>query len=154
MKVLLNICHTLFKTSWHINFNINIDAWIRLVESTVQKKWKRNLADFVLCSHENSTKFCKHPWIFVESREILLSSWWNFASLKWNFVLLKFHRGREFAPTKFRHSENSHPQNFTRWNFDKAKFRWQWKRVVMRPFVLRFSTKYSPVFSYYIVSKL
>ena len=46
-----------------------MDAWIRFVEhstySTVQKKWKQNLVDFVLCSRENLTKFCKHPQNFT-----------------------------------------------------------------------------------------
>ena len=46
-----------------------MDAWIRFVEhstySIVQKKWKQNLVDFVLCSRENLTKFCKHPQNFT-----------------------------------------------------------------------------------------
>ena len=70
--------------------------------------------------------------ILVESREISLSSCWNFASTEANvtFVLPKFSR-----------SENWHPRNCTiaitrtreippGRNFHKAKFRLQWKRFV------------------------
>ena len=63
---------------------------------------------FVLCSQENSTKFrleisSKRWRIIVESNEISLSSWRNFASTEAKFRFLKF-----------RHSENSHSRNFAR----------------------------------------
>ena len=102
--------------------------------STVQKKCKRNLVFFVLCSRENSTKFrheisLKRSRIFVESNEISLSSWRNFASTEAKFSFAEISSERKFATAKLRHGKNSHPRNF-----HKAKFYWQWRRVVMKTF--------------------
>ena len=93
---------------------------------------KRNT---VLCkrnANENSTKFyhetsSKRSRIFVESTEISLSSWRNFASTEAKFRVAEISSERKFAPAKFRNSENSHWRNF-----HKAKFRWQWKRAVIK----------------------
>ena len=65
----------------------------------MQKRCKGNSVFFILCSGENSTKFrhvisSKRSRIFVKSNEIS-------HPLKRNFFL-----------PKFRHDENSHPQNF------------------------------------------
>ena len=64
---------------------------------------------FVRCSRENSTKFCheissKRSRILVESNEISLLSWRNFASTKAKFRFAEFLSERKFAPTKFRDS--------------------------------------------------
>ena len=84
---------------------------------TTEKKCKRNSVFFVLCSHENSTKFrheisSKRWRIFVESNEISLSSWRNFASTEAKFRFLKIRTretspGRKFALAKFPQSEIS-----------------------------------------------
>ena len=76
---------------------------------TTEKKCKRNLVFFVLCSHEISSKRWR---IFVESNEISLSSWRNFASTEAKFRFLKIRTretspGRKFALAKFPQSEIS-----------------------------------------------
>ena len=78
--------------------------------STVQKKCKGNSVFFVLCSRENSTKFCneissKRSRIFVESNEISLSSWRNFGSTEAKFALAKFRQGENSQLQKFPQSE-------------------------------------------------
>ena len=96
------------------------------------------------CAKEMQTKFgvfrslflrkfdeisSKRSRIFVKSNEISLSSRRNFASTEAKFRFAEISSERKFALAKFRQGENSQLRNF-----HKAKFCWQWRRVVMKTF--------------------
>ena len=99
-------------------------------QSTVQKKCKRNSVFFVLCSRENSTKFrheisSKRLRIFVQSNEISLSSWRNFASTEAKFRLAEISRSensqlRNFAIAKIRAREISPGRKFAAAKFPQS----------------------------------
>ena len=80
-------------------------SFISIFYSTVQKKCKRNLVFFVLCSRKNSTKFhheisSKRSRIFVESNEISMLSQRNFVLP--NFCRRENSNARNFARAKIR----------------------------------------------------
>ena len=74
---------------------------LKLSQTFFRLELSGNVIDTVLCkSNESEIRqiSLRRPRIYVESNEILLSSWWNFASTEAKFCL----------------SENSHPRNSAR----------------------------------------
>ena len=82
----------------------------------------------------------KRSRTFVKSNEISLSSWQNFASTEAKFCFAEISSERKFATANFaivtiRAREISPGrENLQLRNFHKAKFCWQWRRVVIKTF--------------------